>query len=225
MWIFADKIKSQSKDFQTCSYHYFFLFFKFRLEATISFLLSIDIAKKFIDWSVDIVTDYCWSWTIQNKCDRREDVNAKAKNVREDENKYMRSREWESWMRILNENFEWEFWSRRYLQINMMKRSILKTKQRESDIDFANVCCLKLLEFELFQFLLIDAFWLTADIENMTHWRRTDEQTEVSENDELNWLYDRFLLTFVFLLFMSLFSYRCCDVIDSSSSDVLIAKM
>ena len=50
---------------------------------------------------------------------------------------------------------------KKHLQINMMKRSISRTKQKQkqqNDIDFANVCCFELFEFELFEFLLIDAF-------------------------------------------------------------------
>ena len=101
-----------------------------------------------------------------------------------------RSREWESCWEAC-----WEFWSRRYLQINMWNRSISRAKQKQkqqNDIDFASVCCFKLLEFELFEFLLIDAFWLTADVE-----------TEICEDDELNWLRNRFTLTVVLHLFMS----------------------
>ena len=59
-------------------------------------------------------------------------------------------------------------WCEKYLQINMWKRSIFRTKQKQkqqNDIDFANVCCFKLFEFEFFEFLLIDRFWLTANFE------------------------------------------------------------
>ena len=45
-----------------------------------------------------------------------------------------------------NENFVENFVDRckRHLQINMMKRSIFRTKQKQqNDIDFANVCCFK----------------------------------------------------------------------------------
>ena len=37
-----------------------------------------------------------------------------------------------------------------------------KTK-RQSDIDFASVCCWKFFEFEFFKFWLIDVFWLIAN--------------------------------------------------------------
>ena len=38
-------------------------------------------------------------------------------------------------------------------------------KRKQSDIDFADVCCFEFLEFEIFEFLLIDAFWLTVNFE------------------------------------------------------------
>ena len=60
-----------------------------------------------------------------------------------------------------NENFVENFVDRckKHLQINMMKRSIFRTKQKQqNNIDFANVCCFKFFEFVFFEFLLIDAF-------------------------------------------------------------------
>ena len=39
------------------------------------------------------------------------------------------------------------------------------SKQKQNDIDFVDVYCFKLFEFELFEFLLIDEFWLIADVE------------------------------------------------------------
>ena len=76
----------------------------------------------------------------------------------------------------------------RYLQINMMKRSISRAeqKQKQSDIDFANVCCFKLLEFELFEFLLIGAFWLAANSEAENHWRRRQTTTKKTNLFRLN---------------------------------------
>ena len=47
---------------------------------------------------------------------------------------------------------------RRHLQISMVKRAISRAGQeqkQQGDIGFADVCCLKLLGFELFEFLLI----------------------------------------------------------------------
>ena len=129
--------------------------------------------------------DHDWRWKFQSKCDRREEINAKQKMRRRKQKIYAKAIEMRILLRILI-----SIECRRHLQINMMKRSIsrAKQKQKQNDIDFANVCCFKLLEFELFEFLLIDAFWLTADSEiesmNTTHWRRTNDY----ENDEFVWL-------------------------------------
>ena len=43
----------------------------------------------------------------------------------------------------------------------MMKQLFFETKQKQrqkqqNDIDFANVCCFKFLEFKFFEFLLIE---------------------------------------------------------------------
>ena len=58
----------------------------------------------------------------------------------------------------LDENFDFDR-CEKYLQINMIKRSIFRTeKKQQNDIDFANVYCFKFFEFEFFEFLLIDAF-------------------------------------------------------------------
>ena len=82
-------------------------------------------------------------------------------------------------------------WCERYLQISMINRSISRAKKQQNDIDFASVCCFKLLEFELFEFLLIDAFWLIADSETENRltkrwlfWRRAND----CEKNELFWL-------------------------------------
>ena len=130
-------------------------------------------------------------------------------------NKYMR-REWE---------FCWESWSRSYLQISMMKRSIFQSKQKQkqqSDIDFANVCCFKFLGFELFEFLLIGTFWLIANFE-AERWRIDDWQKIAKKT---SW-FDRAANSHWSLFFNSwcnMFSYRCCDV-KNSSSLMLIEKM
>ena len=61
----------------------------------------------------------------------------------------------------------------------LYKKSIdFSNKQKQNDIDFANVCCFNLFEFEVFEFLLIDAFWLIADFEQKVKiWRMSNEQT------------------------------------------------
>ena len=109
-------------------------------------------------------------------------------------------------MKILNENFVENLDRENICKLIWWNDRCLKIKQKQkqqNDIDFANVCCFKLFEFELFEFLLIGAFWLTADIRNMTCWRQTNEQTKICEKDELNWLRDRFTLIVVFHFFMS----------------------
>ena len=125
---------------------------------------------------------------------------------------------------------EWEFWSRKYLQINIQKRSISRAKQKQkqqNDIDFANVCCFKFFEFEFFEFLLIDAFWLIANYKTksrLTKYWRIDDDKKLRK--KTNWIdcvtNSRWLLFFISLCY--LFSYCCFDIIDSFSL-MLIAKM
>ena len=129
----------------------FFFLFQISLRNDYLFFLSIDIAKKFIDCDSNIcliVID------VENFITNAINVKkkSKTKNLRK-KKKYIRRKR--------------KFWSRKYLQINMMKRSIFRTKQKQkhqNDIDFANVYCFKFVEFEFFVFLLIDAFWLIANI-------------------------------------------------------------
>ena len=110
-----------------------------------------------------------------------------------------KSRKWKFWLRILLN------WCEKYLQINMMKRSISQNKQKQkqqNDIDFANVYCFKFFEFEFFECLLIDAFWLIANSEQnkmLTHRRLTKN----CEKDELIWSCSKFALIVVFHFFMS----------------------
>ena len=101
-----------------------------------------------------------------------------------------------------------------------MKRSISRTKQKQqNDIDFASVCCFKFLEFEFFEFLLIDAFWLIANSETENHWRH-ERRANDCEKNELNWLRIKFTLIVVFHFFMSCHCFRIVAVIDSSLIDV-----
>ena len=84
---------------------------------------------------------------------------------------------------------------KKHLIINMKNRSISRAEQKQkqqNDNSFANVCCFKLLEFVLFEFLLIDASWLIANFEQqnllnkiLTYWRRT-KNCEKDEFIELN---------------------------------------
>ena len=78
---------------------------------------------------------------------------------------------------------EWDPWPRKYLQISMQKRPISRAKQKQkqqNDIDSASVCCFKLLEFELFESLLIGASWLTASYRARSrltkYWRIDDDK-------------------------------------------------
>ena len=120
-------------------------------------------------------------------------------------------------------------WYERYLQINMKNRSISRAKQKQkqqNDIDFADVCCLKLLEFVLFEFLLIDAFWLTAnfEFENIETWIRIlthKRLTKSCEKDELVWLSSKSIDSCSSILYVIVL-VSC--VIDSSLM-MLIAKM
>ena len=104
-----------------------------------------------------------------------------------------------------------------------MKRSIFRTKQKQkhqNDIDFANVCCFKFVEFEFFVFLLIDAFWLIANIEI---WRVDDKQTNKQKFVKKNRWIDCVTNSHWLLFFISschLFSYRYCDVIEFIFYDV-----
>ena len=110
-------------------------------------------------------------------------------------------------------------WRERYLQISMKNRSISRAEQKQKqqdDIDFASVCCFKLFEFELFEFLLIGAFWLAADLETKNHWR---QRTDDCEEDGLIWSCSRFIELLFFISSCDMLSYRCC-VIDSFSIDV-----
>ena len=172
------------------------------------FISSIDWHCKEIYWrNVNIMTNHCWSWKFQSKCDDNENWNAKTKEVRRQKN-ICEDHENENFV----ENLDFDR-CKRYLQINIMKRSIFRAKQKQrqkqqNDIDFANVCCFKLLEFEFFEFLLIDRFWLIANVETKDRLTTTTTTKSWWEND-LNWLNSKFTLTFVFQLFMLLFSYRC----------------
>ena len=114
IWTFADKIKFYSKS-SNMLVTLFSLLFQVSFRNDYSFLLSIDVAKKFIDWNVNvwlimIEIESLIVNAIDVKTSRR-----KQKKKYEDKKSMRRSREWKSC---------WESWSRRYLIICMIKRSI-----------------------------------------------------------------------------------------------------
>ena len=97
-----------------------------------SFLLSIDIAKRFIDWSVGDVTDHDWSWRTQSKCGRREEINAKAEDAKKKTKieDICESCENENLVENLVENLDLDR-CERYLQISMKNRSISRAEQKQ----------------------------------------------------------------------------------------------
>ena len=128
------------------------------------FFLLIDRHCEEIHWLwFRYQSDHDWNRKIQSKCDKREEINAKTKNAKRKQKIYAKRSRMKILLRILI-----SIECKRHLQINMMKRSISRAEQKQkqqNDIDFASVCCFKLFEFEFFEFLLIDAFWLAADSE------------------------------------------------------------
>ena len=174
----------------------FVTLFSFSLQVSFRndyFFLLIDRHCEKIHWLwFKYQSDHDWNRKIQNKCDRREKINAKTENAKRKQKIYAKRSRMKILLKILNrENIcKLIWWNDRYF----------KTKQKQkqqNDIDFANVCCFKFLEFELFEFLLIDAFWLTANFENIQTWnkilthRRLTKNCEKNElvwlNNKLNW--------------------------------------
>ena len=128
IWTFVDKIKLQSR-FSNMLVTLFSSFLQTSFRSDYSFLLSIDIAKRFIDWNVNSVTDHDWSWRTQIRCDRREEINAKAEDAKKKTKieDICESCENENLVEDLVENLDLDRCGR-YLQISMMKRSISQNK-------------------------------------------------------------------------------------------------
>ena len=128
IWTFADKIRSQSR-FSDMLVTLFSSLLQASSRSDYSFLLSIDIAKRSIDWSVDSVTGHDWSWWIHSRCDRREEINAKAEDAKKKTKieDICESCENENLVEDLVENLDLDRCGR-YLQISMMKRSISQNK-------------------------------------------------------------------------------------------------
>ena len=170
---------------------------------------SIDRHCQEIHWlKRRCVTDHDWSWKSQNKCDKRRDVNAKT----EEEVRRQRIYEKITRMRILNENLVENLDLDRMQKTSeyLYEKSIdFSSKQKQSDIDFAEICCFKLLEFELFEFLLIDEFWLIADIET-EYWRIDDWQRVAKKASWFDHVAD--LLSYVLQLFFSCHCSRIAAV-------------
>ena len=146
-----------------------------------------------IDWLTDLKSKKIDNWQLIDSKSKKIDVWIDVEDSR---------KKFDNWLDVV----EWESWSRKYLQINMMKRSISQNEAKTKRYWFRKRVLSQTSRIWAFRVVtnrrvLIDyRLWEYRDVKQSIDALTT---TKSCEEDEMHWLRDRLTLIVVFHLIMS----------------------